>query len=102
MLLFEHRTGHSVDWLERSLQAASSTREKWPRRRHDVDGHGRPVATVGGVDRQGGDSDGRVTEERNLILKFSERERERYLILAVEKNEETFGISYQVKKFWGK
>ncbi|KAK1562633.1 hypothetical protein Q3G72_015085 [Acer saccharum] len=87
------RTGYSVDGLERSLQAASLTREKWPRRRRGVDGLERTVSAVGGVDWQGGGSDGRWSpkrkpkRERDLILKFLERD----LILTVEKNEETFG-----------
>ncbi|KAK1564715.1 hypothetical protein Q3G72_009937 [Acer saccharum] len=78
------RTGCSVDGLERSLQAASLTREKRPRRRHGVDGLERTVSAVGGVDWQGGGSDGRWSPKR-------EPKRERDLISAVEKNEETFG-----------
>ena len=64
VLLFKHRTGHSVDELERSLKAASSTREKRPRRRRGVDGLERTVAVVGGIDRQGGGSDGRRSPKR--------------------------------------
>ena len=62
--MFEHRTGHRVDGLEWSLQAASSTREKRPRQRRGVDGLQRMVAAVGGVDRQGSSSNGRPSPKR--------------------------------------
>ncbi|KAK3230769.1 hypothetical protein Dsin_002650 [Dipteronia sinensis] len=51
--------GRSIDGLERSLQAASSTREKRPRRRHVVDRLERTVVAVGDVNRQMGGRDGR-------------------------------------------
>ena len=63
------------------------------------------MSVVGSVDWQGGGSDGlwspkrEPKRERDLILKFSERD----LIFAMEKNEESFG--YQLSgegrlKFW--
>ncbi|KAK1554243.1 hypothetical protein Q3G72_009650 [Acer saccharum] len=50
--------------LERSLKAASSTREKRQRRRHGVDRLERTVTAVGGIDRLGGGSDDRRSLKR--------------------------------------